>query len=413
MYELGLLKSLLKLKTSHACDYDLKVGLISQVDLGRMNMFPEAREDIQDYSDMLSRMDYVYFLNDVGYRWSISRKLKEFVTSIKAISATKLTRQEHVIIHDSYFGILPLSVLGWSLKCFATRNSITYIRHILTPLGVNRLAIASLNELLKCKSLVLVASSDYIRRGIQALGFAISSQIIPPVIDTDVFNPKSFGSNTSSSFKEEAKFTSCPEDQYKQILYMGMLHPSRFPCKPLCSIIAGLHRDGIDVRLVLAIRNPDEDISRLREVKDEFRKHALDDKAIVYTRFLSENEKIQLYRRSDIVLATYRPPLDEPLVNPPLTLLEAMACGSVVATNPVLGLGNLIRHGVNGVMIDLWDQASLKRTEQLLENVLNDEGLKHRIGQQAVRFVKENYSTEALSRLLPDFYSTVAEPPLV
>jgi glycosyltransferase involved in cell wall biosynthesis len=73
----------------------------------------------------------------------------------------------------------------------------------------------------------------------------------------------------------------------------------------------------------------------------------------------------------------------------PKALLEAMACGLPVVTTPVYGIRRLITHGVNGY---LCADTSPEAIRQGLQQVLEDEQLRHRMGQAARQFVVERFA---------------------
>jgi len=73
----------------------------------------------------------------------------------------------------------------------------------------------------------------------------------------------------------------------------------------------------------------------------------------------------------------------------PKALLEAMACGLPVVTTPVYGIRHLITHGVNGY---LCADTSPEAIRQGLQQVLEDEPLRNRMGQAARRFVVQRFA---------------------
>lgn len=72
----------------------------------------------------------------------------------------------------------------------------------------------------------------------------------------------------------------------------------------------------------------------------------------------------------------------------PKALLEAMACGLGVIGTDVPGIRGVIRHGFNGLLCE----ADPDTLSEGIRRLLSDTELSRRLGEQARRFVVENYS---------------------
>lgn len=77
----------------------------------------------------------------------------------------------------------------------------------------------------------------------------------------------------------------------------------------------------------------------------------------------------------------------------PKALLEAMACGLPVIVTPVEGNREVVNHKVNGYLTSGADANAIR--EAIIE-VLSDETLKKQLGENARRFIEENYSINTL-----------------
>lgn len=93
---------------------------------------------------------------------------------------------------------------------------------------------------------------------------------------------------------------------------------------------------------------------------------------VAFTSWLSQEELIKRYQQADIFVL---PSIEEGMPN---VLLEAMACGlPVVATN-VAGSRELVKHGVNGLLVPPRDKKALAMA---IQEVLND---KSRMGKESL-----------------------------
>lgn len=87
-------------------------------------------------------------------------------------------------------------------------------------------------------------------------------------------------------------------------------------------------------------------------------------------------------------------------VRPPLSLVEAMAMGKCVVTSSMPGNEELIRHGINGFMIDFED---IEYVESLLNRLIKTPALYGEIGQQAKSYMQEMYSEDQYNAILTEY----------
>ncbi len=88
----------------------------------------------------------------------------------------------------------------------------------------------------------------------------------------------------------------------------------------------------------------------------------------------------------------------------PMSVLEAMAWSLPVVTTPVGGLPELIEDGVNGILCEPGNVASLAAAILAL---IGDKDLRRRMGQAAHQSICEKFSAAAVLPLLDDVYRTV------
>ena len=85
----------------------------------------------------------------------------------------------------------------------------------------------------------------------------------------------------------------------------------------------------------------------------------------------------------------------------PKTLLEAMACGLPVIGTNVEGIKEVIRHGGNGILCNT-DSISIR---EAIISVMEDEGLRETLGNNARKTIEERFSLEKLIDRELELYS--------
>lgn len=88
----------------------------------------------------------------------------------------------------------------------------------------------------------------------------------------------------------------------------------------------------------------------------------------------------------------------------PNVLMEAMSCGLPVITTDVSGIPELIRNGVNGLLIPPDDLAAMTQALQLLHE---DPCLAASLGRQAVKTIRENFDGERTTQQLASLFSEI------
>ena len=89
----------------------------------------------------------------------------------------------------------------------------------------------------------------------------------------------------------------------------------------------------------------------------------------------------------------------------PMALLEAMARGRAVVASRVGGIPEAVREGDNGLLVPPHDAPALAAA---LARVLDDAGLRARLGERARMTVAQHYSTEAVCGRLAAIYNDLA-----
>jgi glycosyltransferase involved in cell wall biosynthesis len=104
---------------------------------------------------------------------------------------------------------------------------------------------------------------------------------------------------------------------------------------------------------------------------------------------LDDGDKLAWLRAADAVLLPFVAP---EAVEPPITLLEAMACGATIVASPAANRSGLIQSGVNGYVFHSPDEFA-----RILSSAVSDIGSHLGMGEAARRTVLAHHSFEAVA----------------
>lgn len=188
-------------------------------------------------------------------------------------------------------------------------------------------------------------------------------EICPLGVDVAHYNPA-----THSSLPEEkAPFT---------ILCVGRLTPAKGQHN-LIEAAVMLRNKGRRFRIILAGSGPDE--ASLRRAVCT---HGLTD-YIAFTGPQNQEQVRALYRTCD---AFALPSFAEGI---PVVLMEAMASGVACVSTRITGIPELIRDGIDGILVTPSDS---KELADALENLMDDPELRQELGEAGRRRVSEEYN---------------------
>jgi len=114
----------------------------------------------------------------------------------------------------------------------------------------------------------------------------------------------------------------------KILLYIGRVNRLRFPLKTLKYISLSLKKIGRDAKLLIVTPPEQKSSSWIIEALNIIRKFDLKN-VIILSHILTENEKILLYNCANVFVF---PSITTTAIEPPLTVLEAVACGIPIVT---------------------------------------------------------------------------------
>jgi len=110
---------------------------------------------------------------------------------------------------------------------------------------------------------------------------------------------------------------------------------------------------------------------------------------------LSTNQVAEWLRAMDIFVL---PSLSEALSN---ALMEAMACGCPVVASNVGGNPELVWDGERGLLFESGDADALASA---LQNLIEDDARRKRLGQAGAKFLRERFSIQASAHRMGEIY---------
>jgi len=318
------------------------------------------------------------------------------------------------VVHVTYPGLDPLSV-----RIALSRKNASFfwvLKHLyMTPLsnGVSSIShrmldIFSKGKLLKLKT---IFSSDYLENWYggrkQRVKDINQTNIIPPAIDTERF--RRIKITTVDPIKEiflEEKTKNQDLDFIYQsdyrIIYFGPLIHERCRYDLILKAISRLKKDGISSIGVMMVGRGFEDLQHMSQIKEYASKVGLNDRIALTSKPLTEAQKIILLNYADVVLQPYPfHPRRMSIVDPPITILEAMAAERKVIVSGLKGLQDTIDHRSNGFVLNNLEVASLEET--LLEALTT----RNSIGVDARKTIVNNFSLQVVAKKLLKLYGSL------
>jgi glycosyltransferase involved in cell wall biosynthesis len=220
-------------------------------------------------------------------------------------------------------------------------------------------------------------------------------RMIPPPLDVDLFQPRDRVAARQQLGMSPDAFI---------VVYVGTVSPLRFPAP---DIMHGLSLASATIpNLQMEIFAPVATHGYNKQWAEENVQRAAGEVEIpvrLQLKDLSEPEKALVYSAADVVLLPFIAPV---AVEPPLTLLEAMACHAVVAVAPFANRSNIVRNGENGMLYANPEEFA-SRLEHAHE--IGAEG-RAALGVYARRTVVETNSFEAIADAIETAWSAIGVP---
>jgi len=198
------------------------------------------------------------------------------------------------------------------------------------------------------------------------LGDDLVTRLIPNGVDVAVFHP--------GDRREARRLLGLPPDAPMLLATAEMLADN--PFKDFATLRAALSHvgsrpEGETLLVALGLEREVEPIKGVR---------------VVAVPFVDDAERVALhYRAADVYVHAA---IAE---NLPLTIIEAMACGTPVVASDVGGVGELVEHGVTGLLVPARDSMALA---DAVTSLLGDEALGDRLGRAGADRVLERFTLE-------------------
>lgn len=170
--------------------------------------------------------------------------------------------------------------------------------------------------------------------------------------------------------------------------YIGNLNENRFPYHIVLKTIHRIiHSDfKKDLKLVIVTSHTTYHTEMTRVIKDYARRLSLEKNVVAINENLNELCKFELLKCFDIFLFI---PIKQPVsMDPPISVIEAMASGSVVISSEYMSLPYIIKNEVNGFILPELNVDILYET---IRTIIDDYALKKRISHNAKEYISKYY----------------------
>lgn len=302
----------------------------------------------------------------------------------------------HIVTVDKYRAAPRLLLnIGKALK-----HTILF-KHIVTPANkvstaVNTNLFYKTVDVLYGSKLVKCFSSEY-----TAHSYHMQNKfIIPPPIDTEYFRAhqedwdKLFSILRATDTKRWVN--NIKNSDGGLLLYSGPLSEDRFPYKYVLDAVKHAKCQILVVgRFWRQLNNGDT--SYVNDTVNYAREIGIENKVSIVARTLSEDEKITLMNCADAIIQPFDNKLKKIAVDPPIFMLESMACGKPVITSKVNSFKSVIRSGYNGYTVD-WSEP--EQINGAFSDCLNNSS----IGTNARNTILQDFSINAVAKKLRGMY---------
>lgn len=216
---------------------------------------------------------------------------------------------------------------------------------------------------------------------------------IKPPINTTVFK--------KLDKSEARRYFGLSEEDFI-ILYIGGLNEIKVPFDFLITI-----KDLLKGRTKLMIMGRGETFYA-QKIQQLATKNGMEKNMILRSESLNEKQKALIYNAADVVILPFsksiRTNRHVAVIDPPITMLEAMSCGIPVIAPEALSIPDIIKDGYNGLITPPGDFKMLK--ERITELIVNEE-MRLRIGENARETILNEFSYEKVALKMKEVYEAV------
>lgn len=246
-----------------------------------------------------------------------------------------------------------------------------------------------------------VGSSKYVIDNLFGIP-SFKKMVIPPAIDCNLF--KEVQHPDIENIIGESNLDII-EDADLKLLYLGQLDEPRFPAKVIFKSIKQARSLGIDISLIIVARDYDW---WAQAIKRAVKKIGLQDAIVVTAKFLSEYEKVLLYNFSDFLLHPPSFKWASSIVDPPITVIEALCCGLPVISTPIGSIPQIIKNDLNGYILDFESENLTKVIEEIsLKGQRDLEGMRKKARMTGFSFFSIEYVAKELEKV---FQGLITKP---
>ena len=405
-YSKGLLESLIVAKRNYL---HLTITIYSSI---RRRLVYVDNHDFMRFKGIVKSCDKFIYLTS-------GPSVREYLILVKALlEMLSLTDEQNCkILHACDPDLLwkAISTIIKTCELHKKLNIIFHINALSSFRGLVRHTM--LNRILKRLNIIFAFSSQRLKRlhGIEQCQQTI---VIPPAINTHVLKRRREEKaierfirlviRTNSLCHSKAEKTFLSESLRSAdciITYIGPLSPERIPYRIVARSLAKIKHDyGVKPEFIAVFREGKSEY--IKEFKNYMEKEGVENLILTCNKLLSEDEKALLFSLSPNTLFLYIPeprPVNYPMVEPPISILEAMACEARVLASMTVGLLDVIENRKNGFIIEKpYNDAELAETMYM---AISSQG----IGRSARQTIEEKYSVETVAQLISHFYRKLYE----
>jgi glycosyltransferase involved in cell wall biosynthesis len=227
-----------------------------------------------------------------------------------------------------------------------------------------------MTRVLAKKADLIISSSHTLSRYLQETGLDKEKlEVVYPPIDTEFYRPLG---------KEWARSKLGLSMEDKLVVYIGGLKHTRFPEKIMLEMMTKLVKEIPEAMLLVFTSKDNENIRRAREISMKVKRAGLKQCISIGIQDLTDTEKNIVYNAADVFL--FPRFAAKTAIEPPLTVLEAMACAAPVVTPKIPSLSEIIADNENGFLFEPKNHYDLANK---LTNVAADTNLRTKVSRHA------------------------------
>ena len=308
-----------------------------------------------------------------------------FIKALKKI--TELHRRE---CFDLILGQSAYSLLASVPAIVGKMNRLPKVHILTSPLEQKDILSKLWFKVLFSQLDLIIAISNNVAKSLKNIVPDRKIRVAPPCIDLSIYNPKVSGEDV----RKKHSLNNTPA-----IFFLGNLRRAR-DIRVVVDALEIVKEAIPSIKLLMGLIMPIAEYqSGSFELKDKIKSANLDHN-IIPLGILSN--VAQYMAASDVFIA----PLSsiKGVVDYPLTILQAMACGTPVVATNVGGIPQIIKHGVTGLLIEPEDAVGLANAIICL---LKDKGRAVKMGERGAKYVLAEFNPDVIAGKLEDILQEV------